>query len=863
MTLIKVIKDGNSGKILLLNKNKPLPITIIKEFSSCLEEILEDNVYQYTLQRGNYTAFILKCLLEKYPDKMRIDNESLEELNYLSSLTSPPMASLDATGNWISIRIPRIPYYERYLVLMQATPRMLNTYSVPVARMYEALRYLRSWKHPFLPPIEIDDKLIALSKHKTIEDGNFNQLINLNVDELISIKKGYQVNLEGFSKKLKINNLLDLLKNKPRAYADRTEIYRLYQAPFGQDCFMYAEVLNVQTHMNKNAKFTLLMDGKEISFIMWGQAWTTKKYQVGDKIVVRGMKIRNNNILPKELIHLQDIDSLPIVPIYKESPSNKITTRILTNAIYEFFDRNEKSISNYAPYMRKKEGLIPINESLKELHLPTSSEKFQECIDSLAFFEFVCVQLMFLDRKKGEEVKKGLSKFYQKGKNYDKALASLPFELTEGQQNAINKIFKKLESVNSEEILLNGDVGSGKTITCQLAALNVVDNGYQVALLGPTEILAQQLYSTFVKLLKNIDDAPVIAYMSGNTKAKEKRQLQAAIKNGDIDIIVGTHSLLSSVEYKNLGLVILDEEQKWGSEQRTVLLDARNDGTAPDILSQSATPIPRTTAQAFYGDKELVLIEGKPKNRKRIETVWYKENPDELLSTPLHPIWQDLVKEIEEGHQAFIVTPMVVENEKISAASVKKTEKLMNTLFGKKINIDVIHGTEMTKDKQNKVMEDFRNKKTDVLIASTVVEVGVDIPNATRIIILSAERFGASSLHQIRGRVGRNGLESKCYLVSNKTTGQTQRRLQALVDYEDGWVIALVDLDTRKEGDIFGVKQSGTGIMQFFNINEYMSIIPEAIEYAKKIYNSKYKEQALLDAKVFLGKVGEENDGSI
>ena len=187
----------------------------------------------------------------------------------------------------------------------------------------------------------------------------------------------------------------------------------------------------------------------------------------------------------------------------------------------------------------------------------------------------------------------------------------------------------------------------------------------------------------------------------------------------------------------------------------------------------------------------------------------------------------------------------------------------MNTLFGKKINIDVIHGTEMTKDKQNKVMEDFRNKKTDVLIASTVVEVGVDIPNATRIIILSAERFGASSLHQIRGRVGRNGLESKCYLVSNKTTGQTQRRLQALVDYEDGWDIALVDLDTRKEGDIFGVKQSGTGIMQFFNINEYMSIIPEAIEYAKKIYNSKYKEQALLDAKVFLGKVGEENDGSI
>ena len=206
---------------------------------------------------------------------------------------------------------------------------------------------------------------------------------------------------------------------------------------------------------------------------------------------------------------------------------------------------------------------------------------------------------------------------------------------------------------------------------------------------------------------------------------------------------------------------------------------------------------------------------------------------------------------------------MVVENEKISAASVKKTEKLMKTLFDKKINIDVIHGTEMTKDKQNKVMEDFRSKKTDVLIASTVVEVGVDIPNATRIIILSAERFGASSLHQIRGRVGRNGLESKCYLVSNKTTGQTQRRLQALVDYEDGWDIALVDLDTRKEGDIFGVKQSGTGIMQFFNINEYMSIIPEAIEYAKKIYNSKYKEQALLDAKVFLGKVGEENDGSI
>lgn len=406
-----------------------------------------------------------------------------------------------------------------------------------------------------------------------------------------------------------------------------------------------------------------------------------------------------------------------------------------------------------------------------------------------------------------------------------------------------------------ENFVTKGYVVTHNTVISQLSCMQALDNGYQSVLAAPTEVLAIQLHETFKNVIEMMpeDKRPTIAFLGGALKAKEKREVLKYVKSGDIDILIGTHAVLNkNIEFRNLGLIVIDEQQKFGKSQREALLNSRTDGLKPDLLAQTATPIPRSTAQAFYGDIDLISLRGKPKGRIEIITKWIKEDPRSITKNKDEAMWQDIKDEVSKGYQAFIVVPMVNESKKMDSASVEGAYKdLKKNLKG--VRIGFTHGS-LKKAEQHEAMEKFRNKELDVLVASTVIEVGVDVPNATRVVILSADRMGASSLHQIRGRVGRSNLESICYLVSKGETAASKRRLQALVDSSDGFEIAQVDLSTRGEGDLFGERQAGESSLRFSNLVNHSKLIGQAQKLADKIYNSNHKEVALRDAGAILGR---------
>jgi len=301
------------------------------------------------------------------------------------------------------------------------------------------------------------------------------------------------------------------------------------------------------------------------------------------------------------------------------------------------------------------------------------------------------------------------------------------------------------------------------------------------------------------------------------------------------------------VEYKNLGFIAIDEQQKFGAEQRTRLLNSRSDGKIPHLLMQTATAIPRSTAQVIYGDIDLIELKEKPAGRIPIKTIWVEEDPSEIIEQSANNIWGDLVSEIEKGNQAFIVTPLVRESDKIDSASAEKTYKSIKDLSMSGVRVGLVHG-QMKPAEQQEIMEKFKNKEFDVLVASTVIEVGIDIRDATRMVILSAERLGSASLHQIRGRVGRNDKPSTCYLVSLGKTDDAQLRMKSLVENEDGFSVAQRDLEIRGEGKMFSSEQSGRSDMIFANLLKHASRIEEAKKEATRILKSPFAEQALADA---------------
>lgn len=808
------------------------------------------------------TALVLKLLL---PSKVYIPSSMKAEIRDFLEDSVKPTAELSESGKHIEIVVPNVRYYRELMNKLGAYPLKSGIYKLLMDKALdlEAMGsgILSDSKRKF-PAIEISEGVKALNSQPIPGfNGSVDDLRTIPVSALNVVsadmqtwkqKSGNAQNMEQKLGAFGITTLYDLLFWLPKRYIDKSDPQDLSDLIEGESATILGTIKSSATLPNDGgAKFVVSLDsGRTTEVVFWRQSWLRNKFPVGSEVIITGKFgfYRNQpNLSGSSIDHSDEVALIPIVPIYRQSESKGVTTKFILSSTREMLSR----LGGFPlPEYLQAEGRPDYSETLRELHFPTSIENHKVAVDALAYYELVLMQLQIQSSRDEDDQREGISQLGDQHSYQASAIAGFPWPLTESQQEAVEFINGEMAASEPSRILLNSDVGTGKTVVAQLSALRAVDSGKQAVLAAPTEVLARQLYTTFEKLIGAMDpaDRPSLGLIVGGIPIKERNALKKAAKDGTLDILVGTHAVLTgTVTYKDLGIVIIDEQQKFGAEQRTYLLSSREDGRVPDLLTQSATPIPRSTAQVFHGEMKMIALSGKPKGRKPIITEWIEADPREIVANPLHPLWSDIMEEGKAGNQTFIVTPMVNESPKVDAASVEATFNHLRGIFGKKIGM--VHG-QMKLDEQKATMERFRAKEFDVIVASSVVEVGVDIPDATRVVILSADRFGASSQHQIRGRAGRNDKQAKCYLVSLGKTKSAQTRLQAMVDHTDGFEIAKIDLQTRGEGKIFSTDQAGASELIFASLARHSEKIPLAQKEAAAILESQWADRAIADSAI-------------
>ena len=567
-------------------------------------------------------------------------------------------------------------------------------------------------------------------------------------------------------------------------------------------------VTYIKRNLNKMT-FRVLIDNYLVNVTIFNRAFMKNNIKRGSTLTLIGEYDEKKNTLTASDIRFKVIENELIEPIYHLS--NGITSRVLHTLIMNALNEHITS-SDYIPeYLKEEYEFQDKYTSLMQVHNPSNIDKIKNAIIRLKYEELFKFMFKINYLKKNRKNEIGLKRCVDENR-VDEFISNLPFELTKDQITAIKDIVSDLKSESRMNRLLLGDVGSGKTIVAVASIYYNYLSGYQSALLVPTEILSTQHFLNISNMLKKYDVR--VDILNGGMSKKERKIILEDLKNGEIDLLIGTHAVLESdVCFKNLGLVITDEQHRFGVNQRSVF---QNKGTMADVLYMSATPIPRTYALTIYGDMDISLIKTKPKGRKEIKTtlVSFKNIKDVL---------NEMLDEIKKGHQIYVVSPMINDNEDYDLTDVLTLKKKIDTAFNNKIPSEVLHG-KLKNIQKEEVMNDFKSGKTKILISTTVIEVGVDVPNATMMVIFNAERFGLATIHQLRGRIGRNALDSKCILVSDKS----KDRLKVLVESSDGFYISEQDFKMRGEGDLFGIRQSGEHIFNIANLQTDMKILTQA-----------------------------------
>lgn len=512
-----------------------------------------------------------------------------------------------------------------------------------------------------------------------------------------------------------------------------------------------------------------------------------------------------------------------IVPIY--SMCEDLSIKVLRRAIFNAIQLYKDEIENIVPdFIREKYGILDKKIAVEQIHFPESMEVLEQARFSLIFEELFLIQLKLVRlREQNSANHSALALKIQEQGLVRKFIDSLPFELTGGQKKAVNEILNDLNSDIPMARLLQGDVGSGKTVVATIMLLAGVENGYQGAIMAPTEILAQQHYNNLQKWLTPM--GLNVGLFLGSQGKKVREKFRTDLRNGQMHIAVGTHALIQDdVDFNNLGAIVVDEQHRFGVKQRNVL---KKKSQNPQMLTMTATPIPRTLALTVHGDLDLTIIDELPKGRKPIKTS---------LVTSHRGVYDLIRSEVNAGRQAYVVYPLIEESETLSAkAATIEAERLQNEVFPE-FKIGLLHG-KLKNDEKEKVMADFKNKQYDILVSTTVVEVGVDVPNSTVMLIENAERFGLSQLHQLRGRVGRNDLQSYCILYTASKSQETRERLNIMTQTNDGFVIAEKDLQLRGPGEFLGTRQSGLPDLIISDIVRDAKILEmarnEAIDFVK------------------------------
>ncbi len=636
-------------------------------------------------------------------------------------------------------------------------------------------------------------------------------------------------------KSLGIVNVYDLLYYFPRAYDDRTNIKKIEELRFNEYVVVKASIMsvvNMTVRTGKKIVKAFVNDGTGLMEILWfGMPYIKKSLKIGEEYLFIG-QLKKSNVFqmvnPEYKLYSgqKKMAINEILPIY--SSSKNITQNDLRKIIKKILDLFQKNICENIPLeLIEKYKILDREKAIKEIHFPSSLKNIEDAKRRFAIEELLILELGILKNRfllENSDTKK--YEIEGKKEKVQLFLSQLSFSLTNAQKKVIKEIYDEISKGKIVNRLIQGDVGSGKTIVAMVMLIYMANNGYQGALMAPTEILANQHYLGIKERLEKIGLR--VEVLTSSIKGKKKEKLIEEIKEGLVDIVIGTHSLIEDeVVFKKLGLIVIDEQHRFGVNQRNKL---REKGFLGNLLVMSATPIPRSLALSIYGDLDLSIIDERPPGRTPIKTKWIASEDD------LEKMYNFIHKKINDGHQAYFVAPLIEESEKMAVKSVDKVyEEIEKRFFDKRIGI--IHGKMKAKEK-DEVMLKFKNKDYDILVATTVIEVGIDVPASTIMTIYNAERFGLSALHQLRGRVGRGSNQSYCFLISNPSSDTSKQRLSIMEETEDGFKIAEEDLKLRNSGEIFGLKQSGFSDLKFidiiYDIKTIKLVRDECIEYLKK-----------------------------
>ena len=636
-------------------------------------------------------------------------------------------------------------------------------------------------------------------------------------------------------KSLGIHTVYDLVYYFPRAYDDRTNIKKIGELKFNEYVVLKANVMsvvNLTVRSGKKIVKAMVSDGTGIMEILWfGMPYIKKSLKIGEEYLFIGQTKKAAvfqliNPEYKLFSGQQKVSESEILPIYSSNKNitqnslRKLVEKFLVNFLNYFEENIPKELIKEYKIMERK-------SAIKNIHYPVSMKEIEEAKRRFAIEELLILELGIL--KNRFIIENSNSKNYEvegKKEKVREFLSQLSFNLTNAQKKVIKEIYDEISNGKIVNRLIQGDVGSGKTVVAMVMLIYMAENGYQGVLMAPTEILANQHYLGIKERLEKIGLR--VELLTSSIKGKKKNEILEGIANGDVDIVIGTHSLIEDdVIFKKLGLIVIDEQHRFGVNQRNKL---REKGFLGNLLVMSATPIPRSLALSIYGDLDLSIIDELPPGRTPIKTKWIANNED------LEKMYNFIYKKVNDGNQAYFVAPLIETSDKMALKSVDKVSEEIERKFSNK-KIGIIHGKMKAKEK-DEVMLKFKNKEYDILIATTVIEVGIDVPASTIMTIYNAERFGLSALHQLRGRVGRGSKQSYCFLISNSITENSKQRLSIMEETEDGFRIAEEDLKLRNSGEIFGLRQSGFSDLKFidiiYDVKTIKLVRDECIKYLKE-----------------------------
>ena len=653
----------------------------------------------------------------------------------------------------------------------------------------------------------------------------------MNFKDDVKYVKGVGPNRVKLLNKLTIYTLEDLITYFPREYEDRSKPKKICDTENGEECLIEgivtSKIKEIRTHRRNMTIYKLIVRDETDSceLIWYNQSYLKKMFKIGETYKFYG-KINKKIGTTEMLSPVYDVEGsnrntgkiIPIYPLTYNLSQNTIR-KIIESGLELSKDQIEETLPEY---ILKEYKLLGAKDAIEQIHFPTEFKNFEEARNRLAFEELLTMQLLLLSLKnKYKNEEEGI--VFNKNVKMSDVINDLQFKLTKAQLRVLEEIDKDMENPKAMNRLLQGDVGSGKTIVAMISAYKAVKSGYQMAMMAPTSILATQHMVNFEKILSKYNIKCEL--LLGSTSKKKKEDILQRLKNGEIDIIIGTHSLLEeNVVFNNLGLVVTDEQHRFGVRQRSTIASKGNN---PDVLVMTATPIPRTLALILYGDLDISIIDELPPNRKKIDTYAVRKSMEDRVNNFIK-------KQIDEGRQAYIVCPLVEESEEIEAKSVLElAEKYKNEIF-KDYRVEYLHGKMKPKEK-DEIMKRFKSGEIDILISTTVIEVGVDVPNSNIMVIQNAERFGLAQLHQLRGRVGRGEYKSYCILKYQGNSEIIRKRMQVMQDTNDGFIISEKDLELRGSGEFFGTKQHGIPEFKVANLFEDIKLLKLVQNLTEKI----------------------------